>query len=138
MAIRLTPQESTTKWQQRTVAAVPEYVAGVNRLQGSSPGELAAAQSDAYIQGVTQAFNKWKRNVQSVSLAEWKDRAANIGGPRIAAGVNAAQEKTLRATERNFQNIDNALAGLPARGSFEANIARMTQFVTRLHQESLK
>ena len=121
----------------RTTAAVPEYVQGVNRVS-TAPGEQAAAQADAYIAGVQAALNKWKRNVASVSLADWKDRAANIGGPRIAAGVNAAMEKTLRATERNFQNIDNALAGLPPRGNFEQNVQRMTQFVTRLHQESLK
>lgn len=137
MAIRLTPQESTQKWMNRTTAAVPEYVQGVNRVS-TAPGEQAAAQADAYIAGVQAALNKWKRNVASVSLADWKDRAANIGGPRIAAGVNAAMEKTLRATERNFQNIDNALAGLPPRGNFEQNVQRMTQFVTRLHQESLK
>jgi len=137
MAIRLTPQESTQKWMQRTQAAVPEYVQGVNRVS-TAPGEQAAAQADAYIAGVQAALNKWKRNVAAVSLADWKDRAANIGGPRIAAGVNAAMEKTLRATERNFQNIDNALAGLPPRGTFDQNVQRMTQFVTRLHQESLK
>ena len=137
MAIRWTPQESTQKWMNRTTAAVPEYVQGVNRVS-TAPGEQAAAQADAYIAGVQAALNKWKRNVASVSLADWKDRAANIGGPRIAAGVNAAMEKTLRATERNFQNIDNALAGLPPRGNFEQNVQRMTQFVTRLHQESLK
>ena len=137
MAIRLTPQESTQKWMNRTTAAVPEYVQGVNRVS-TAPGEKAAAQSDAYIAGVQAALNKWKRNVAAVTLADWKDRAANVGAPRIAAGVNAAMSKTLAATERNFQNIDNALAGLPPRGNFEQNVQRMTQFVTRLHQESLK
>jgi hypothetical protein len=137
MAIRITPQESVQKWMTRTQAATGDYVAGVNRVT-EAPGEAAARQADAYIAGVQNALNKWKRNVASVTLADWKDRSANIGAPRIAAGVNAAMEKTLRATERNFQNIDNALAGLPPRGTFEQNVQRMTQFVTRLHQESNK
>ena len=121
----------------RTTAATQDYVAGVNRVT-EAPGEAAARQADAYIAGVQSALNKWRRNVAAVSLADWKDRAATIGAPRIAAGVNGAMDKTLKATERNFQNIDNALAGLPPRGTFEQNVQRMTQFVTKLHQESNK
>jgi|TARA_B100001059_G_scaffold88039_1_gene86468 hypothetical protein len=137
MAIKITPQESTAKWVQRTQAASGDYVSGINRVT-EAPGILAARQSDAYMQGVQNAMNKWKRNVAAVTLDQWKDQAINVGAGRIAAGVNAAQEKTLRATERNFANIDSALSGLPPRGTFEQNIQRMTQFVTKLHQESNK
>lgn len=134
---RITPQESVQKWQQRTAASTQDYVAGINRVQ-NAPGEMAARQADVYLANVQAAVNKWKRNVASVSLNDWQNAAITLGAPRIASGVNAATEKTLRATERNFQNIDNALAGLPPRGTFEQNMARMNQFVTKLHQESQK
>tara|TARA_B100000470_G_scaffold220172_1_gene208202 strand:- start:938 stop:1348 length:411 start_codon:yes stop_codon:yes gene_type:complete len=132
---KITPQESVQKWQQRTAAATNSYVDGINRVN-SAPGESAARQADVYLANVQSAVNKWKRNVAAVSLNEWQNAAITLGAPRIASGVNAATEKTLRATERNFQNIDNALAGLPPRGTFEQNMARMNQFVTKLHQES--
>tara|TARA_B100000497_G_C7618082_1_gene371301 strand:- start:602 stop:1015 length:414 start_codon:yes stop_codon:yes gene_type:complete len=137
MAIRITPQESVQKWTTRTQAATGDYVAGINRVT-EAPGAAAARQADAYMQGVQNSMNKWKRNVAAVTLDQWKDQAVNVGAGRIAAGVNAAAEKTLRATERNFANIDNALAGLPPRGTFEQNVQRMTQFVTKLHSESQK
>lgn len=132
---KITPQESVTKWQQRTAASVNDYVQGINRVS-QAPGEKAAAQADVYLANVQASINKWRRNVAAVSLNDWQNAAITLGAPRIATGVNAATEKTLRATERNFQNIDNALAGLPPRGTFEQNMARMNQFVTKLHQES--
>ena len=132
---KITPQESVQKWQQRTAASVNDYISGINRTT-VAPGELASRQADVYLANVQANVNKWKRNVGAVSLSDWQQAAINLGAPRIATGVNAATEKTLRATERNFQNIDNALAGLPPRGTFEQNMARMNQFVTKLHQES--
>ncbi len=134
---RITPQESVTKWQQRTAASTQDYIQGVNRVQ-MAPGEAAAKQADVYLANVQAAVAKWKRNVAAVSLSDWQRAAVDVGAGRIASGVNAATEKTLRATERNFMNIDNAMAGLPPRGTFEQNMARMNQFVTKLHQESLK
>jgi hypothetical protein len=132
---KITPQESVQKWQQRTAASTQDYVAGINRVS-SAPGEAAARQADVYLANVQAAVNKWKKNVAAVSLTDWQRAAIDLGAPRIATGVNAATAKTLLATERNFQNIDNALAGLPPRGTFEQNMARMNQFVTKLHQES--
>ena len=134
---RITPQESVAKWQRRTSASTQDYINGINSVQ-QSPGESAAKMADVYLANVQASVNKWKRNVASVSLNDWQNAAITLGAPRIATGVNAATAKTLRATERNFQNIDNALAGLPPRGTFEQNMARMNQFVTKLHQESLK
>jgi hypothetical protein len=134
---RITPQESVEKWSRRTQAATGDYVSGISAVT-ESPGTAAARNSEAYIQGVQNSLNKWKRNVAAVTLDQWKNQAINVGAGRIAAGVNAATEKTLRATERNFANIDAALAGLPPRGTFEANLQRMTQFVTKLHAESNK
>ena len=132
---RITPQESVAKWQRRTSASTQDYINGINSVQ-QSPGESAAKMADVYLANVQASVNKWKRNVASVSLNDWQNAAITLGAPRIATGVNAATAKTLRATERNFQNIDNALAGLPPRGTFEQNMARMNQFVTKLHQES--
>ena len=135
MALKVTPQESVNRWQQRTAASTQDFISGISKVS-TAPGQAAAAQADAYIQGVTQALNKWKRNVAAVSLEEWKDKAINVGAPRIASGVNAAMAKTLLATERNFANIEAALTGLPARGTFDQNVNRMVQFVTKLHDES--
>jgi len=135
MAIKLTPQESVQKWQQRTSAAVNEYVQGVNRVN-ESPSAKAVAQADVYLQNVQAAVNKWKRNLGAVTLEEWRDKTINVGAARIASGVNAAMEKTLRSTEANFRNIENALTGLPDRGDFQTNLRRMNEFVTRLHDEA--
>ena len=134
---RITPQESVEKWQQRSAASTQAYISGVGRVT-TSPGEAAAKQADVYLANVQAAVAKWKRNVSAVSLTDWQRAAVNVGAGRIATGVNAAYDKTLRATERNFQNIDKAMNGLSPRGTFEQNMARMNQFVTKLHQESLK
>lgn len=131
----ISAQEAVDKWSRNTKNAQQDYVAGINRVT-EAPGQKAAAAMDAYLQGVQAAANKWRNNVGAVTLEDWRSKAVQKGAPRISAGVDAAMDKTLRATERNFANIEAVLSSLPARGSFQDNVQRSVAFMTGMHDRS--
>ena len=132
---KISATEATEKWQRNSKAAQQDYVSGINRVT-EAPGAKAAKAEAAYLAGVQQSVNKWKRNVNAVSLDDWKNKAINKGAGRIASGVDAAFDKTLAATDRNFKMIDNALATLGPRGDFQQNVQRMVGFATKMHDEA--
>ena len=136
---RISAQDATTKWAQRTKSSTGEYTRGIERVT-EAPGVAAARASDAYLQGVQNSMNKWKRNVAAVSLDDWQRKAITKVAGRIAAGVDASMSSTLQATEQNFANIDRALSSIAStpRGTFENNMQRMVGFATAMHEEANK
>jgi hypothetical protein len=73
-------------------ASSTEIEAGVRRVT-QPPGELAAAQVDAYIAGVQRSRAKWVRNTSGVTLQQWQNAMINKGIPRISQGAQQAQGK---------------------------------------------
>lgn len=83
---------AAAKWQQRLSASTNDIKTGVMGVT-VAPGQAAARQADVWIARVTQARDKWKRNVAAVSLQDWQDKMVNVGIPRIAQGASANQGK---------------------------------------------
>lgn len=124
----LTPDQIAQKWATNLAGATETIKAGIQAVS-VAPGQAAARQAQAYIQGVQAAQQKWQRNVSSVSLAEWQQATIDKGVGRIATGAQAAQPKMQSFLVKLLPYQQNLKGSLPARGGLEANIARMDAWV---------
>lgn len=127
MTIRGTPAENAEKWKRNLSASTQDIQAGIQRVT-ESPGQKAAAQSGAYLQGVTSSVDKWKRRVAAVSLESWKADAL-AGVSRVAAGAAQKQGKMasfLAEFQPHLESVQAKLRSMP-RGSLETNLARMVE-----------
>jgi len=118
------PNAAAARWAQNLGASRQKIIDGINSVQ-QAPGAAAAAQSQAYVNGVTRSVDKWKTNVQAVSLQSWKDSAINKGVDRIATGATQAQPKFADFMNQFLPHVQQVKSTLPPRGDAEANIARM-------------
>lgn len=125
------------RWAQRMGASTDKWQAGVDGVN-VAPGQAAARQKNAYINGVQQNADKWATNVASVSLQDWKDAMINKGKQRIATGATAAQPKFQQFMDALLPQIDRARSTLGPRGTFEQNTQRMVAFSTAMHGWSYK
>jgi hypothetical protein len=80
-----------------------------------SPGELAARRADAYLAGVQQNVDKFKRNSSAVTVQDWRDAYLNKGIPRVASGATAAQSKFAAVMDDLIPYMKRAQ--LPPRGT---------------------
>lgn len=124
----LTPDQIAQKWATNLAGATETIKAGIQAVS-VAPGQAAARQAQAYINGVQAAQQKWQRNVSSVSLAEWQQATIDKGVNRIATGAQAAQPKMQSFLVKLLPYQQNLKGSLPARGGLEANIARMDAWV---------
>lgn len=122
-----------TKWSAGMAAATPAYTAGVNAVT-VAPGQLAAANKAGYVAGVNSSQDLWAQRV-NVPVQDWKTAAVTKGAPRLASGATAALPKYSSAAQKLYTFYQQQNASLPARGTFEQNLARFTQLVTNLHQQ---
>lgn len=109
MAVRVTPDQAQTKWVQRLSGATQDIVNGVNAVT-VAPGQLAAAQQQKWLQNVQAAADKWKRNVGSVSLEQWRNYMIQVGVPRVAQGANAKQAKYGAFAAQFFPHLEAGIA----------------------------
>lgn len=119
---------SSARWLQNSQQGVQAYKDGVGRVS-TPPGQAAARQKGAYVAGVTAQADFWAKRVQSVGLAEWQAAAQGKGGDRFAGGIAAGAAKQAAFMSSFLPKVQQIAAALPARGTLEANIARMTQQV---------
>src|SRR3990172_5643042 len=79
------------KWARNTKAATQSMKDGGMAVT-TSPTELAAARSDAYVSGIQRAGNegRWQAGLRRVTLQTWKDRMVSKGIPRVSQGVTDA------------------------------------------------
>lgn len=116
-------------------AAGNNYIAGVMGVT-EAPGLAAMDQSLAYLQGVQDNVDKWRRNVGNVTLQDWQAACKNKGAGRLAAGIQAAQKK-IQAFWQNWmpilQNAQATVRAMP-KATFQDRMARMTAMATLLHQ----
>jgi hypothetical protein len=106
---RVSPQAGSDKWKTRLSAATQDVTNGVNNVT-VAPGQLAAAKQQKWLQGVTGAADKWKRNVQAVSLADWQRMMTTVGIPRIAQGAQAKQSKYTNFAQQFYPFLDANVA----------------------------
>ena len=71
--------------------------------------------------------------LRKVSLESWKQSFIQKGIPRIAGGARASQGKFENFLRGFLPFVEAAVKNLPPRGDFQANLNRMNQLVTELH-----
>lgn len=126
-----TPEEIAQRWSSRLAGATDVIQRGVQAVT-VSPGQAAARQKDAYVQGVQASSAKWASRVASVSTSDWQQAVISKGLPRVASGATAAQPKMAAFMSRVLPHIESARAGLPPRGNLEANIQRSAAFARKM------
>lgn len=132
---KTTPAQATAKWVQRIGVAGDAMTAGVNAVT-TAPGQLAAAQSQAWISKLQASQAKWKSRVASVSLQSWQQSMINIGIPRVAAGAQAKQGKYTAFANQFFPFLDTVTASTKAmpKVTLQDSIARVTNQITKTAQ----
>jgi hypothetical protein len=123
-----TPEEAAQAWASRLASSTDRIQRGVQSVT-TAPGQAAARQKAVYAQNVAASTDKWAQRVASVSLPEWQQAMLEKGAPRIAQGAAAAQPKMAAFMGQLLPHIAQQVAALPARGSLDQNVNRMTQFV---------
>jgi hypothetical protein len=131
MAKGMTPQQIAAKWSQNLSGATQTIQTGVQAVT-TPPGQAAAAQKQAYVQGVNQNADIWAKNVSAVSTSEWQQAMINKGLPRVGTGATAAQPKMANVMQTLIPAIQSITAGLPPRGTLQQNLQRATTFATQL------
>lgn len=127
----LTPDQIAANWAQRLGSSTSKIQAGVEGVT-VAPGQAASRQQAAYVAGVQSNVAKWATNVSRVSLQSWQSDMITKGLPRVATGANAAVPKFTTFMNQLLPYINQQKSTLPARGTLDQNISRMTQFVTAM------
>lgn len=124
---KLTPAEYADKQVARTQAGSPAYTQGVQRVT-SSPTSAAAGAVTKWQSKVNDPATaaKFTRNLNRVSLDEWKAAAVNKGAPRLASGIAAAKPKVEAFAAEYLPFLDAGVAKVKAMPStsLEDNINR--------------
>jgi hypothetical protein len=119
---------ASAKYLARSQAAVQDYKDGIGRVS-QPPGQAAARQKGAYVQGVTSQADFWAKRVGAVTLSDWQAAAQGKGGDRYASGVAAGAQKQAAFMATFLPKVQAIANSLPPRGTLDANIQRMTQQV---------
>lgn len=139
--VRLNANQITEKWMRRTEQAIPDVVAGIDRVT-ESPMEKAAAKEDKMKQNLLKAIDsgKWSSSLRSVSLEDWKTKTKAKVNERMAGGIRQAESK-----RKEFDNylVDTINGVLPEIHSMpdmtiEDSFARMKKMVTHMHNNPYK
>lgn len=141
MPLRVNAQEYAEKWSRRTSAAVPDYTAGVDRVQ-TAPGAAAAQAEAAMRAGINEAIDsgRWAANVGSVSLNDWQEATKTKGAARLADGVNSARmkvEEIARINLANIERVTDRVRRLP-KATFNDRLQRMIQYATEMNQNKVR
>jgi hypothetical protein len=116
--------DSAALWAQRTAAATPQYISGVQAVT-VSPGQKASQKAAFWASQTQAAQAKFAAATGAITLGDWQAGAINKGAPRIASGVAAAQPKMQTFLTSLIQYEQSALAQLPPRGDAMQNQQRM-------------
>ena len=106
---KVNPSQAASKWSRRLSAATEDIRAGIESVT-ESPGKKAAAKRQKWETGVRNAADKWQRNVGNVTVDEWKQKALNVGLPRIAQGAQANEDKFESFAAEFFPHLDRGVA----------------------------
>lgn len=126
------PAQAAEDWATGLATKTDKITRGV-RAVTVSPGQQAARQKNVYLAQVQANVDKWAANSAAVTVGEWQDAMINKGVGRIAAGATASKGKMAAFFAQLLPAIDAAKSGLPARGNFEQNMARLQQYLTKMH-----
>lgn len=110
--VRVSGSQMAERWANRMGRATQAIEEGVRRVQ-DNPAEKAADASDAYVQGVQNAQDKFEQKLRNVSLDDWKSRTIDVGIQRIAQGASQAKGKYQSAAEQIIEHENRGLRDLP-------------------------
>lgn len=134
---KLTPTEIQEKHARRLKGSLEDIKKGVERVT-TAPGVAAGKKQGKMLANLTESITsgKWKRNVEGVSLEDWKGKMIDKGINRISGGIDAAKEKTIAFHAQIAPVIDAAQAKIKAMPdlTFEDNIARSAAFLREMHK----
>lgn len=132
MAVKATPADAAQAWSAGFGAAGTKYANGINAVT-VSPGQLAAAQKNAYLANIQASANIWASKVAAVPLQDWKQAATTTGVARLGTGATKGAPK-MQAFMTNFlPKLSSVVGGLPARGTFDQNLQRFNAYAQALH-----
>ena len=125
------------RWKKGMTGSVAKIKEKINGLT-SNPMQKAAEAKDKYVMGVMAAADsgKWEDGLRSVDFAAWKQKTADVGTQRIAAGVEAATTKQMNFFSQLLPYTDRvkaAVAQMPS-GTLEENIQRAIAAITQMSQ----
>ena len=133
MSVKATAAAAAQAWGTGFSAAGTKYAAGIDSVT-VAPGQLAAAQKNAYLANVQANANIWAAKVAGIDLASWKSSAKTVGGSRLGSGATKGQPKYQAFATQFIPQLSNIVSGLPARGTFDQNLSRFTSYAQALHQ----
>ena len=132
MSVKANANDAAAAWATGMSAAGPKYTAGVQGVK-TAPGALAAASADTWANNVAMAKQKFAAKVGAVSREAWINAAVTKGAPRLASGAQAAQPKMQAFMGKFIPQLSNIVDNLPARGTFETNVNRLTTYINAVH-----
>ena len=127
------PNAVAARWANNLAGATSKIQAGIESVT-TPPGQLAARQKAAYVQGVTANADKWGTNVAAVPLSDWQNAAVQKGLPRIATGASQAEPKFATFMTKLLPYINSGRGQLPPRGNLQQNIQRATAWINYMAQ----
>lgn len=132
MAVKANAASAAAAWETGFSGAGQKYTEGINSVT-VAPGQLAAAQKNAYVSGVQQNAGIWAAKVAAVDLGTWKAAATGVGAQRLATGATKGLPKMQAFMGAFLPQLSSIVQSLPARGSFEQNMQRFSSYATALH-----
>lgn len=121
------------KWSQNAGAATQYWVNGINATT-TAPGPAAAAAADTWATNTVAAKAKFVAKLGTQTLSQWQQAAVAKGQTRYSQGITAGATKYTNAITKVLAAEKTIVAGLPARGGLEANIARSAAFARAMNQ----
>lgn len=132
MAVKRTAAQAAEAWSTGFGGAGQRYTDGINAVT-VAPGQLAAAQRNAYVANVQASSGIWAAKVAAVDLQSWKSASTGVGAQRLGSGATKGAPKVANFMNNFLPVLSGIVGGLPARGSYEQNIGRFTQYAQALH-----
>lgn len=131
------PAAVAQKWATNAGNAVQSWADGINAVT-TAPGQAAARQKNAYVQGVQAKADVWARRVAAVPLADWQSMTTSKGQTRYPQGIQAAQSAMADFMGKFLPAVQQIANNLPPRGTLEQNIQRMVTQVQQTAKFSYK
>ena len=133
---KLTPEEYAEKQARNLKNSLPDIRQGIERVS-QAPGQAAARAQNRMKDNLNRAIDdgRWAQKVAGVTLEEWKNKALNKGVDRIGPCIDAAYNSQVQMAGRLLSAVDQAASAARSmpKGTMQDSIARMTKFVTDMH-----
>jgi len=92
--VKMSATDISAKWNRNTKNALPDVIAGVERVT-ENPAAAAIAKQDKMKANLVAAIDDgtWAASLSKVTLADWKAKAVAKIRQRLAGGVDGAMGK---------------------------------------------